>query len=123
MSLMVESSSHDEEGDQCTLLNRGGSTGCRTHRDPRARGGGGRREEEGADDERGVELRQPTPLHECAVAEWIAKWGSGGGSKEKKLKKKKWGRKRWSGFGQGILDRTGARQLLGRVRTPLWLVG
>jgi hypothetical protein len=66
-----------------------------------------------------------------AAAERIANWGNGGGSGEKKLKKKKWGRKRWSGFGQGILDRIGARgaggfaywfkmdgavrQLLGRV--------
>jgi hypothetical protein len=34
--------------------------------------------------------------------------GNGGGSEEKKLKKK-WGRKRWNGFGQGMLERTGAR--------------
>jgi hypothetical protein len=72
-----------------------------------------------------------------AAVERIAKWGSGGGIKEKKLKKKKWGRKRWSNFGQGILDRIGAcdaggcwfevdgavRQLLGRVRVSAWLVG
>jgi hypothetical protein len=71
-----------------------------------------------------------------AAVERIAKWGNGGGSEEKKLqKKKKWGRKRWSSFGQGILDRTGARgasgcwfemdgavhQLLGRVGTSGWL--
>jgi hypothetical protein len=44
-----------------------------------------------------------------AAAERIAKWGNGGGSEEKKLKKKKWERKRWSRFGQGTLDRSGAR--------------
>jgi hypothetical protein len=30
------------------------------------------------------------------------KWGSGRGSEEKKLKKKKWGRKRWSGLDRGF---------------------
>jgi hypothetical protein len=115
MSLMAESSSDYEEGDRCTLQTaRGGGGGARgVERTGILEHGG----------EEGAESRQPAPLHEYAASERIAKWGSGGGSKEKKLKKKKWGRKRWSGFGQGILDRTGARQLLGRVRTPLWLVG
>jgi hypothetical protein len=51
------------------------------------------------DDERGAESRQATPLHKCTAVERIAKWGSGRGSEEKKLKKKKWGEK-----GGAVLD-------------------
>jgi hypothetical protein len=89
-------------------------------------GGGGRRAR--------AESRRPTPLHEwqwrsgCEVGEWRRERGE-------ETEEQEVGEKRWSGFGQGILDRTGARgaggcwfemdgavhQLLGRVRASAWL--
>jgi hypothetical protein len=80
---MAEYSSDDEEGDRCTLLTAGERawgvecTGILEHE----------REERGPDNERGAEPQQPVPLHEWRWWSGLRS-GTGGGSEEKKLKKK-----------------------------------